>query len=86
MLCFLYFIYLMPTLTNSFLSIDEVYIYIFRVKCFDRVVNHIVKSFMNGVKKFDKSEVTKKHHIFTPISNTFLPTELTKTYFHVSLL
>ena len=85
MLCFLYFIYLMPTLTNSFLSIDEVYI--FRVNCFDRVVvNHIVKDFVNGVKKFDKSEVTKKHHIFTPISNTFLPTELTKTYFHVSLL
>ena len=50
MLCFLYFIYLMPTLTNSFLSIDEVYL--FRVKYFHRVVNHIVKGFVNGGEKF----------------------------------
>ena len=74
MLCFLYFIYLMPTLTNSFLSIDEVYI--FRVKCFDRVVNHIVKGIVNGVKKFHKSEVTKKHHIFTEIQHMFIVYQL----------
>ena len=58
-----YFIYLMPALTNSFLSLDEKYLS--SVKYFHRAVIQVVIGFMNAVQTLFQDEFknnTKQIH------------------------